>query len=386
MVMTGRDAAVVVALVADRLLGEPPASWHPVAHYGRAMEALERRWYADRRGAGIAYTAAGVGAALATARGLRPRGRRSADRPAAGPRSRRGRGGAGPAWQMAWMVGFQELAAVSLATYIAVAGKALGDAAETVAAPLRIGDLVASRQLLPALVGRDPSQLDATEISRAVVESVAENTVDAVVAPVFWAAVAGAPGVLAYRAVNTLDAMVGHRSPHYARFGWASARADDLAAWLPARLTALLVAAVRPASAVQVWIAVRTQAPDHPSPNAGVAEASFAAALGLRLGGRNSYGDRSEVRPALGDGRSAEVRDIERARALSRDVTIALGLLVLAPRLLVLAPRLFVLAPRLFVLAPRLLAPAPIVARRSGAVTSRRPSRTSRRTTRRRSA
>jgi adenosylcobinamide-phosphate synthase len=194
--------------------------------------------------------------------------------------------------------------------------------------------------MLPALVGRDVNRLDAAEISRAVVESVAENTVDAIVAPVFWAAVAGAPGVLAYRAVNTLDSMVGHRSPRYARFGWASARADDVAAWVPARLTALLVAAVRPASAVRVWGAVRTQAPAHPSPNAGVAEASFAAALGLRLGGRNYYGQRIEVRPALGDGRPAEVRDVERARVLSRDVTVALGLLVVAPRLLAFAPRL----------------------------------------------
>jgi adenosylcobinamide-phosphate synthase len=226
-----------------------------------------------------------------------------------------------------------------MATYVAVAGKALAAAAENVAVPLRAGDLAASRQVLPALVGRDPSRLDGQEISRAVVESVAENTVDAIVAPVFWATVAGAPGVLAYRALNTLDAMVGHRSPRYARFGWASARADDFAAWVPARVTALLVAAVRPASATRIWMAVHTQAPSHPSPNAGVAEASFAAALGLRLGGRNRYGHGTEVRPALGDGRPPEVGDIERARALSRDVTIALGALVLAPRLLVGAPR-----------------------------------------------
>jgi adenosylcobinamide-phosphate synthase len=322
MVVT-RDAAVVVGLVADRLLGEPPASWHPVARYGQAMQALERRCYADRRRAGVAYAAVGVGAALATGWGLLPRSRRSDDRYRAGPPSR----------------AVRELAPLSLATYVAVAGKALAAAAEEVAVPLRTGDLVASRQVLPALVGRDPSRLDAAEISRAVVESVAENTVDAIVAPVFWASVAGAPGVLAYRALNTLDAMVGHRSPRYARFGWASARADDLAAWVPARLTALLVAAVRPAAAVRVWTAVRIQAPAHPSPNAGVAEASFAAALGLRLGGRNHYGHGTEVRPALGDGRPAHVGDIERARALSRDVTLALGVLVMAPRLLMGAPR-----------------------------------------------
>jgi adenosylcobinamide-phosphate synthase len=309
MVVTRRDAAVVAGLVADHLLGEPPDYWHPVARYGQAMQALERRLYADRRGPGIAYAAAGVGLALATGWACHP-----------GPRSspRRSR----------------ELAAVAAATYLAVAGKALAAAAESVAEPLRGGDLTGSRQRLPALVGRDPSDLDAKEISRAVVESVAENTVDAIVAPAFWAAVAGAPGVLAYRALNTLDAMVGHRSPRYSRFGWASARADDIAAWAPARLTAVLVATVRPAAAARVWIAVHTQAPAHPSPNAGVAEASFAAALGLRLGGLNRYESRTELRPYLGEGRPAEVTDIERARALSRDVTIALGTLMLTPRLL----------------------------------------------------
>jgi adenosylcobinamide-phosphate synthase len=157
------------------------------------------------------------------------------------------------------------------------------------------------------------------------VESVAENTVDAVVAPALWAAALGAPGALGYRAVNTLDAMVGHRSDRYLRYGWASARLDDLAGWVPARVTAALVAAVRPPRAGAVWTAVRTQAPAHPSPNSGVAEAAFAAALGLRLGGENRYGDRVELRPPLGTGRPAERGDIARAVGLSRDVTLALA-------------------------------------------------------------
>ena len=123
-----------------------------------------------------------------------------------------------------------------------------------------------------------------------------------------------------YRAVNTLDAMVGHRSPRYERYGWASARLDDVAGWVPARVTAALVAAARPRSAAAVWTAVRTQAPAHPSPNAGVAEAAFAAALGLRLGGESRYGDRVEIRPPLGTGRPAEPADIARAVALARDV------------------------------------------------------------------
>ena len=143
---------------------------------------------------------------------------------------------------------------------------------------LEQGDLHRARELLPSLVGRDTSDLSADEITRAVVESVAENTVDAVVAPALWGAVGGAPGALGYRAVNTMDATVGYRSDHYLRYGWASARLDDLANLVPARVTAALVVAVRPRAARAVWRAVRLQAPAHPSPNAGVAEAAWSGA------------------------------------------------------------------------------------------------------------
>src|SRR5206468_9435838 len=129
----------------------------------------------------------------------------------------------------------------ALATYVAVAGRGLTDAAGAVGAALEEDDLDRARALLPTLVGRDPTGLDEKEIARAVVESVAENTVDAVVAPALWAVALGAPGTLGYRAVNTLDAMVGHRSARYLQYGWASARLDDLANWVPARVTALLV-------------------------------------------------------------------------------------------------------------------------------------------------
>ena len=159
----------------------------------------------------------------------------------------------------------------------------------------------------------------------------AENTVDAVVAPALWAAVAGAPGALGYRAVNTLDAMVGHRSARYERYGWASARIDDGAGWVPARATALLVALVRPGAGAEVLRTVRRDAPAHPSPNAGVAEAAFAAALGLRLGGVNRYGDRTEERAPLGQGRPPRRHDIAEAVRLSNDVGLALaGLLAAA--------------------------------------------------------
>jgi adenosylcobinamide-phosphate synthase len=212
------------------------------------------------------------------------------------------------------------LGSAALGTGLAVAGRCLGESALTVGRALDRGDLEAARAALPALVGRDPAGMDESEMARAVVESVAENTVDAVVAPAFWAAIGGAPGALGYRAVNTLDAMVGHRSTRYRSYGWASARLDDVAGYLPARLTAALVAGVRPGHAAAIWRAVHRQAPGHPSPNAGVAEAAFAAALGLRLGGCNRYGDRVEHRPWLGQGRPPARSDIRPAVRLSNDV------------------------------------------------------------------
>jgi adenosylcobinamide-phosphate synthase len=224
------------------------------------------------------------------------------------------------------------------ATYLAVAGRALRDVATSVGDALESSDLGRARALLPSLVGREVADLDAPSMARAVVESVAENTVDAVVAPAWWAAIGGAPGVLGYRAVNTMDAMVGYRNDRYRRYGWASARLDDVAAFVPARLTALLVAAVRPRAAGAVWRAVRTQAPSHPSPNAGVAEAAFAAALGLRLGGVNRYGAGTEHRRPLGTGPDPEPGDIARAVTLSRDVSSALCIVLATVGLLMSEP------------------------------------------------
>jgi len=272
--------------MADRIWGEPRFEPHPVAAFGGVMRQVESRLYRDHRLSGMAYAATGAGVGA----------------------------GAGA------LVG-----STTAACWLATAGRALADAATQVEAALDRGDIKEARRRLPALVGRDPSDLDEKEIVRAVVESVAENTVDAVVAPALWAAVAGAPGALGYRAVNTLDAVVGHRSPRYLRFGWASARLDDVAGWAPARVTAALVTVVRPASAPAVVRAVRLQAARHPSPNAGVAESAFAAALGLRLGGENLYDGQVELRPSLGEGRPPERADIERAVRLSRHVSWALA-------------------------------------------------------------
>jgi adenosylcobinamide-phosphate synthase len=280
-----RPAGAAAGLLADMVLGEPPLEPHPLVRFGRLMDRVEGRLYADRRWPGVLHAAAGTATGVATGAAL---------------------------------------GSTAVAAYLAVAQKGLVAAAEEVADALRLGDTDGARALLPALVGRDPSGLDETEIVRATVESLAENTVDAVVAPTLWAAIGAAPGALAYRAINTLDSTVGHRSPRYRQYGWASARLDDLANWVPARATALLVAAVRPRRAPAVWRAVYRQAGAHPSPNAGVAEAAFAAALGVRLGGTNRYGERVETRPALGQGRPPEPADIAAAVALCRQVSLAL--------------------------------------------------------------
>ena len=273
-------------IVADLVLGEPPLRPHPVSAFGSLMAAVERRLWADDRAHGVLHAAVGV-AASSAAGGL--------------------------------------LRSTAGATYLSVAGRALREAAASVGDALDAGDLPAARLRVPALVGRDPDSLDEAGLVRAVVESVAENTVDAIVAPALAGAVGGAAGALAYRGVNTLDAIVGHRNDRYERYGWASACLDDLANWVPARVTAALVVAVRPAAGKQVWRAVREDAPAHPSPNAGVAEAAFAAALGVELGGATVYAGRVEQRPRLGVGRPPEAADIAAACALSRDVSLALA-------------------------------------------------------------
>jgi adenosylcobinamide-phosphate synthase len=212
------------------------------------------------------------------------------------------------------------------ATFVALGGTSLARTGEQMAALLAAGDVNAARDLLPSLCGRDPAVLDEAGLTRAALESIAENTSDAQVAPMMWVAVGGVPAVLVYRGANTLDAMIGNRSPRYARFGWAAARFDDAANFLAARATALLVAACAPivggspAGAVRAW---RRDAARHPSPNAGVVEAAFAGALGVRLGGPTQYAHQLEIRPSLGDGPPPQVHDLVRAVRLSRAVQLA---------------------------------------------------------------
>src|SRR5215212_7141023 len=210
-------AGLALGAVADGLLGDPRRR-HPVAGFGSLALALERRLWRDARSPGVAYAllltsgATALGAVLSGATAGRP---------------------------------LLRTGATAAATWTVLGGTSLGRAARAMHRHLADGDLAAARAALPALAGRDPSTLDEEGLARATVESVAENTSDAAVAPLFWGAVAGVPGLLAYRAVNTLDAMVGHRSARYERFGWAPARLDDVANFVPARATAVLVTLVR---------------------------------------------------------------------------------------------------------------------------------------------
>jgi adenosylcobinamide-phosphate synthase len=301
-------AALASGYAADVAFGDPQR-WHPVAGFGRVALAAERRTYAPTRGRGAAYAAGLVVAtALAAELAVRLAGRREIGRDAA-------------------------FAALTWAT---LGGRSLVSEARRLAAHVDRGDLDAARQALPALCGRDPEPLDAEGLCRAAVESVAENTADAVVGPLIWGALAGPAGVAAYRAANTLDAMVGHRSERYAAFGWAAARLDDLLNWPVARLTALLTAACAPLVSgmpLQVLRTVRADGAAHPSPNAGRVEAAFAGALGVQLGGPLAYAGRAEVRPVLGAGHAPGTADVRRATRLSMAVgAAAAGLCALARR------------------------------------------------------
>jgi adenosylcobinamide-phosphate synthase len=287
-------AALVGGYAADLAIGDP-VCWHPVAGFGRVAAAIERVVYAPSRARGAAFALGLVGAAglLADALG----------------RTRIGRG-----------------PVLMLLTWAGLGGRSLVREADRIAAALDAGELDAARAALRALAGRDADALDRDRICRAVVESVAENTGDAVVGALLWGAVGGPAGVAVYRAANTLDAMVGQRSERYAEFGWAAARLDDALSWPGARLGAAIAVALAPTvggSPVAAWRVVRRDGAAHPSPNAGRLEAAFAGALGVRLGGPLSYSGRVELRPEIGDGRAPGPEAVRRATMLSLAVGIA---------------------------------------------------------------
>ena len=291
-------AALLNAYLLDWLFGDPRRG-HPVAGFGRIASALERLLWRPSRAAGALYVATLVGCtALATAAVDRVLRRR-------------------PYTRLAWR---------SIVVWATLGGRSLERIALRLTGQVHAGDLVAARSLAPALVGRDPCQLGDTELCRAARESVAENTGDAIVAPLLWGALLGAPGAAAYRALNTLDAMVGHRSERHREFGWAAARGDDLANWPAARLTALLAVTLAPlvgGRPLASWRAAFTGgACRHPSPNAGRIEGAYAGVLSVTLGGPNRYRYGTEVRPTIGSGPAPTPQDVARAVRLTRLVSI----------------------------------------------------------------
>ncbi|OBH52738.1 cobalamin biosynthesis protein [Mycobacterium sp. E2479] len=288
-----RIAGVAIGYLADRALGDPRRG-HPVALFGRTAAVLENVTYRDSRIAGAVHVGALIGAlgllGLAVQR----------------PATHRGRAGA--------------IVVTAAATWVSLGGTSLVRTGLDMSERLERGDVAAARELLPSLCGRDPASLDRAGLIRASLESMAENTSDAEVAPLLWAAAGGVPAVLMYRGINTLDSMVGYRSQRYRRFGCAAAKLDDIANFAAARLTASLVVVLAPlvggspSGAARAW---RRDAARHPSPNAGVVEAACAGALGVRLGGPTQYHHELQIRPTLGDGREPTVADLRRAVRLS---------------------------------------------------------------------
>ncbi|WP_334191513.1 adenosylcobinamide-phosphate synthase CbiB [Pararhodobacter sp.] len=297
-------ASMLIAMAIDAAIGWPDALYrrigHPVTWIGALITALEARLNhgAARRAKGVLTALLVIGltgglAALVLA--LLPGG-----------------------WIGTLVAG--------VLAWPLVAIRSMHQHVAAVARPLAAGDLAGARHAVSMIVGRDPSKLDEAGVARAAVESLAENTSDGIVAPLFWGTVAGLPGIAAYKAINTLDSMIGHRNARYELFGWASARIDDLVNLAPARLTGALFAlcSARPGAAF------RTMAKDarhHRSPNAGWPEAAMAGALGIRLSGPRVYGDRVAQEPWVNAGApDPDAQDLARGLGLYRRAMLVLAL------------------------------------------------------------
>jgi adenosylcobinamide-phosphate synthase len=297
--------SVVLALLAMLIelgIGYPEpvlrAIGHPVAWIGALIDCLDRLLNRDattpiRRGAGIVTVAVVVGIT----------------------------------GTIAFIIQHQLLRlpfgvfALAVAASSTIAQRSLYRHVANVAAALEKQDLGAGRAAVSHIVGRDTAELDAAGVARAAIESLAENFSDGVVAPVFWMVIAGLPGAALYKAVNTADSMIGHRTPRYAAFGWAAARLDDLINLPASRLAAFLLvtaaALLKNARPAEAWRTLARDAARHRSPNAGYPEAAMAGALGLSLAGPRRYGGVTVNDASMGDGRrDADAGDIRRALAL----------------------------------------------------------------------
>lgn len=304
------------AYAVDRLIGDPRAIPHPVVGMGWAITRIEaaiRRLVPPRRfkAAGLLLPLLVAGGAFAFTWGL--------------------------IWLLAQISPWLAAAAEIWLIATAIAAKGLKDAGMEVYYCLRRGDLPAARRSLGMIVGRDTAQLESPDLVRGAVETVAENIVDGVVSPLFYAVIGGAPLAMAYRAVNTLDSMVGYKNEKYMNLGWASARLDDIANYIPARITALLLIAAawaRGLNARGAYRTVRRDASSHPSPNSGYPESAVAGALGIRLGGENVYHGVTSFRAYMGDKtRELAPDDIPQTAAMLMwvsNLVVLLGAVVLA--------------------------------------------------------
>jgi adenosylcobinamide-phosphate synthase len=292
----------------DRLFA---AIGHPVTWLGRAISALERRLNSGPRRRRLIAGALTVAVILTLA--------------------------AAPPWAVQSLLP-DTLAGSLLGAILAwplIALRAMHDHVAAVARPLARGNLAAARQAVAMIVGRDPRHLDPAGVARAATESLAENSSDGIVAPLFWGAVAGLPGIAAYKAINTLDSMIGHRNPRYEAFGKVAARLDDLANLIPARLTGGVFALASGRHLRHCLHVMRHDAPRHRSPNAGWPEGAMAAALGVRLSGPRIYGDRIAEEPWLNAGApDPGPEDLGRALALYRRSMALLALALCAAMLL----------------------------------------------------
>jgi len=304
-------AMMLAGLALDLMLGWPARLHarigHPVTWLGRLIAALERRL---NRGAHSIRLRMGALAALITVA--------AATLPALMLQAML------PDGPIGWLIG-------GILAWPLIALRSLHEHVAAVAAPLAKGDLDAARRAVARIVGRDPATLGPAGVARASIESLAENTSDGIVAPVFWGLVAGLPGIAAYKAINTLDSMIGHRNDRYEAFGKLAARLDDLANLIPARLTGLLFALVTPRHAPRALRVMLRDARQHRSPNAGWPEAAMAGALGIRLSGPRVYGPKVSEEPWLNPGAPDPDADhLHHALSLYARGMILLSLVLLA--------------------------------------------------------
>jgi adenosylcobinamide-phosphate synthase len=272
---------LIAAVILDLLIGDPRWFPHPVVYMGKLIAVLEkvlRRLVKNEMTGGIFLllltVSIAVGLAFALLKG---------------------------AYAVSPYLGFTVAVVLS---WSCLAARSLHRESRLVADALGRGELAEARRYLSNIVGRDTAELEEAEIWRATVETVAENSSDGVIAPLFYLMLGGPALAIAYKAVNTLDSMVGYRNERYLEFGRASARFDDLANFIPARLTGLLMVAAAPLislSAKNSWLIMRRDGRNHSSPNSGIPEAAVAGALGVRLGGTNLYGGRPVAKPTIGD-------------------------------------------------------------------------------------